>query len=173
MVLLPAHDKIAVVCDMPQLAPEIANRLPNSAPLQSAAAALWIEPLANNWAERLNTISGELAPGASLIIVASGPLARLLPERKEWSGVPLGISPNGLNTLKKALGQHGFRLSAAYGSHSARSILYGLISAQFNRLGRPELADRWRFAARLSYSRRGFAPHLATVALLVARKERR
>jgi hypothetical protein len=95
-----------------------------------------------------------------------------MPERRAWPERSVGLRPSGVAELRRALSQGGFRIDAEYGIHSTMSIALNSLSQRLERWGRPDLGDRLHFAARLRYCTTGSAAALATVALLVARKER-
>jgi len=160
-----------VRCNLPALAGEIRQRIPRWS-AADARAALWVEPRTVDWRAELASLAGALPPGAPLVVVASLPLARLLPESRAWGSVALGQQPGGLRRLRRALPRAGFVLEAAHGAHALPAIGLSLLSRIAERLGRPELADRLHFAARLRYCVAGPPVALATVALLLARKER-
>jgi hypothetical protein len=131
---------------------------------------LWVEPRADDWQTELATLAGTLRLGAPLMVIASRPLARLLPERRAWGGQPLGMRPGGIGRLRRALTGVGLALEASYGIHSAAAIGLNILSRPAGRLGRPDLADQLHFAARLRYCTAGPLAALSTVALLIARK---
>jgi len=161
----------AVRCDVPELMSEIRRRIPSPAAFGDAEAALWVEPLLGTWRSDLITIAEALPHEAPLVIVASRPLARRLPERRSWNGQPLGMQPSGIRRLRQALADVGFRLEAIYGVHSLRAIVLNLLSEQAGRWGYPGLSDRLHFAGRLCYCTIGPFAALSTVALLMNRKE--
>ena len=161
-----------VVCNAPELVDEIRQRLPYLSESGRASAALWVEPLAGIWPTELRGFAEALGAGAPLVVVASRPLARLLPERHGWTGRALGLRPGGIGRLTRGLRRCGFALDASYGVHSAPAIGLNLLSRQLDRWGHPDLGDRLHFAARLRYCTSGPLAMLSTVALLIARKER-
>lgn len=172
LTLLDRTGDLRVVCNLPALDREIRQRIAPAAPPVPASGALWVEPLATAWPAQLAALSEQLAPGATLALIASRPLARLIPERRTWQVKPLGTQLAGLSTLRRGLRQAGYRISAEYGMHSALSIGLSLLSQQLERRGRPDLGDRLHFAARLHYCKTGPQTVLATVALVQASKER-
>jgi hypothetical protein len=161
-----------VRCRVPELEDEIGWRIPRAAELGAATAALWVEPQAGDWQAELDELARALPQGSRLAIVASRPLARLIPERRSWGGQPLGLRPGGIGRLARAVWRAHFRLEASYGFHSPLAIGTSLLSQWAERLGRPDLGDQLHFAARGRYCVTGPLAALATVALLVARKER-
>src|SRR5206468_1192647 len=108
MTVLAGQPESIVRCNAPGLLAEIRQRIPESREPQATRAALWIEPLADTWRAELAALADALPPGARLVIVASRPLARLIPERRGWSGRPLGLTPSGLLRLGRALAGRGF-----------------------------------------------------------------
>jgi hypothetical protein len=129
-----------------------------------------VEPLQESWRVDLAFLSGVLAAGGPLVVVASRPLARILPERHSWRGHPLGLTPGGVGRLRRALTQAGLTLDAIYGFHAAPAVGFGLMSRLVAGWGRPDLGDRLHFAARLRYCATGHLAAWSTVALLTARK---
>lgn len=173
-----------VRCGCPDLAAEVRQRLPVQAPAMPAPAALWVEPAATDWQAELASLAAALAPGATLVIVASRPLARRLPERGRAvaplrsasratapAAAPLGLRIGGIDRLRRACTRAGFRIAAVYGIHSALAIGLNLLGLLAERLGRPDLGDRLHVAARLRYCTAGPLAPVATVALIIARKE--
>jgi hypothetical protein len=172
MSLVGAELTPAVLCQVPELAAEIGQRLPaQRADIRAAGAALWIEPLAGSWQADLALLAQALPHRAVLVIVASRPLARLVPERRAWGAQPLGLRLGGIAQLQRELRRAGFALAANYGLHSGLAIVLSRLGQQIERLGRPDLGDRLQFEARLRYCTGGWLAALATVGLLVAKKE--
>lgn len=156
-------------CNLAELDAEVHQRFAR----ESAAmeqGILWIEPLAVSWRAELNDLTERLPPGAPLVVIMSQPLARMVPERRSWSGTPVGMQLSGINQLLEALRSAGLRIEARHGIHSVASIVLSQVSRQAARLGRPDLGDRLHFAARLRYCAHGPLAALATVGLVVARK---
>lgn len=172
MTVLAGRGTPLIICNIAELGGEIRQRLPRWSTTQPAPAALWIEPQAPTWTAELATLAAALAPGAPLVIIASRPLARLLPERRAWQGQPLGLSIGGVNRLRAELPQAKFRLQTIQGIHSVVSIGMSVLSLVAEHIGRLEVADRLHFAARLHYRTTGSLALGATVALLIAQKER-
>ena len=147
-----------LICHARELAAEVHQRLPQQSRPGDPAAGLWIEPQTGSWRADLITFARALPINAPLLIVASRPIARLLPERRGWRGSPFGTRMDGL--------------SAEYGFHSVAAIVLNTLSRQAEQRGRPELGDRLHFAARLRYRAAGRQAALCMVALLIASKER-
>lgn len=156
-------------CDQPELAAELAQRLPLPGTSPAEHGALWVEPQRQSWRAALGELAPGLAPGAGLAIVASQPLARILPERRGWAGAALGLSLGGIASLRAGLAAAGLRVEASYGAHSLLAIGLNSLGVRLARAGRPDLGDRLEFAARLRYGTRA-GTVLATVAVLLARK---
>ncbi|HEX9440301.1 MAG TPA: hypothetical protein VF909_11495 [Roseiflexaceae bacterium] len=171
MPLLAGKTPPILRCNLPELEREVRQRIPDWAGASVARAGLWIEPLADTWQAELQALASALPASAPLVVVASRPLARLLPERRSWGGQPLGFRPGGISRLRRGLRGAGLVLEASYGIHSAVAIGLNALSWQLAHLGRPDLADRIHFAARLRYCAEGPLAVLSTVALLIARKE--
>ncbi|HEX2914870.1 MAG TPA: hypothetical protein VH186_29020 [Chloroflexia bacterium] len=171
MPLMSGATNPLVICNLPPLEGEVRQRLNAFTASGEAAAGLWVEPLADSWQSQLALFSGALPPRAPLAILLSRPLARLLPERRPWQGQPLGLQFAALFSLGLALRRAGFKPESLYGFHSVRSILLNLASGQAARFQRPDLADRLHFAARLGYRSPALTASLATVNLLIARRE--
>lgn len=162
-------DAPLVICDEPRLWPEIAQRLPTFA--QSGRdAVLWAEPQLAGWRSTIWSLTARANVGAQLAIVASRPLAHLLPERRGWSAGALGLLPNGLARLRRLLARAGWRIEAEHGFHTLAATFLNIAGRQCEQLGRADLGDRLHFAARLRYRTTGLGMPFATVALLLARK---
>lgn len=168
-VLVPAGTP-AVVCNIDELDAEVRKRLPLWSEAHLASAALWVEPLSSTWQMDLAVLAQRLSPGSPLVIVASRPLARILPERRTWSEQPLGLQIGGISWLRGLLPQADFVVEATYGIHSLLSIALSQLSYQFERRVYPHIGDRLHFAARLHYRTTGPLAVFSTVALLIARK---
>lgn len=189
MATLAGLTPLVVHCQEPSLWGEVGQRIGSTPESDQAAGALWIEPRVADWPATLARLTTSLTPRGTLAIVASRPLARLLPERrgevmiqspllgKRANAEPpgatvtaaLGLTPGGIGRLRSALERSGHAVEE-YGIHAVAAIARNLLAQQVERRGRPELGDRLHFAARGCYCWRGpFAP-LSTVALLVARK---
>lgn len=158
------------VCHAAALWPELQQRV-NGALTGQASAAIWVEPQAHSWRGELDGLMRGLSANATLLVVVSQPLARLLPERRGWGDDPLGVRLGGMRRLTRGLAGAGFRLRERHGLHSLEAIGLNALAAQAARRGQPALADRLQFAARLRYRSAGRSAGLASVALLVARRE--
>lgn len=167
------HAAPLLCCNVRALEAEARQRWPQARTQGSATAALWIEPLRTTWHADLKRLTRALPGNGTLVIVASQPLARLVPERRAWQAPPLGGAPGGITQLRRALRSAGYTFRATYGVHSALSIAINLLSRHCERCGYADLGDRLHYAARLRYRTDGRWAAFATVALLVARKEPR
>lgn len=172
VTLLAGLEPPTVYCDVAPLLVEAEQRFPRRASSTSRSPALWIEPLVPTWRSDLDVIADALTVDGLLVVIASRPLARLLPERQGWRGDPIGLRPLGITQVMGALGAGGFRLIASYGVHSLPAIVRSLLGQVCDCAGHAERGDRWRVAARSAYHASGTLAPLSTVALLVARKGR-
>ena len=154
---------------VPSLDAEAIQRFP-AVSVEEGRALVWIEPSAKTWKSQLSALTAGSKPGAVLVVVASRPLAALLPERRGWPGDSLGPHPGGIARLLRALRASGFEILENHGIHPLRAIVLSRLSACCERVGRPDLGDRHHFAARRAYRVEGALAPLATVGLLVARK---
>jgi hypothetical protein len=180
MPRLAGEESLVVRCHVAALEAEIRQRLARWTAQGQARVALWVEPLVDDWQAELEALAAALAGDGTLIVIASRPLARLLPEagqitgttRRGWPGRPLGLQPGGIRRLRRTLERQGFRLEGEYGVHTLAAIGLNLLGQQLARWGRPDLGDRLGFAGRLRYCTAGRLAPLSTVALLVARAAR-
>ena len=160
-----------VICNIPHLVNEVRQRLPCYDETHEPRAGLWVEPLADSYSLDLAAFAHRLPPGAPLVVIASLPLARYLPECRGWIGRPLGQRLGGSGRLRRALVRSGFAISHRYGVHSVLAITLNLLSRLMERWHRPALADRLHFAARLRYCSAEPLSSLATVTLVFATRE--
>lgn len=171
MTVLRGQRRPLVICNIKQLEEDLGQRLNFWEGASNVPAGLWVEPQASTLKEQLHIFSKELAPTAKLVIIVSRPLARTLPERRNWKGEALATGFGGVLRLRVALKRSGYRIESAFGFHSAGAILLNFWAYQLERLSFPHLADRLHFAARLHYRTKW--PWLSTVTLLVAAKEKK
>ncbi len=134
------------------------------------SAVVWAEPERLSAELRLAALTPMLPPGASLCVVSSGWLARRLPEWRRTDGRP-ATRPLGPGETAALLREHGFVLKAAYGFQGPRSIGLGLLGRAFERLDRPELADRCEALMRAAYLETGVVGAVASVRLLIAERQ--
>ena len=83
----------------------------------TARGILWVEPNRATWSTRLAELGHVLARDGLLVIVASRPMARLLPERRSWSAERSGPASAGTANFKGsgcAVPHSGFRQPMAY-----------------------------------------------------------
>jgi hypothetical protein len=171
MPLLGKKTPLILRCGASTLLVEVAQRLIWCREAENGAAALWVEPQRCDWEVQCRDLGHSLAVGAPLAIIASRPLARLLPELKHWGGDPLGFVPWGIEQLCRALNRCGFACKSTFGIHSIQSISIFFLSRCVSRLGHPALGDRLVFAARLRYCLSGPLAGLSTVNLIIAWKQ--
>lgn len=166
-VWLVPHSPLLLCCEQPALLPEIGQRLSFTfqPPWQSG---LWLEPQRSGWQETLVEFSKSLPAGARLAVLLSLPLARILPERRSWSGCALGEQLNGLPKFRFALTQEGFGIEALQGLHSSQAILGNIAGQVARKLGMLALGDRLEFTARINYTKPISRVWLATCALVLA-----
>jgi hypothetical protein len=159
-----------VICHLPVFRIEIEQRL-SGLPLSTHHQnGLWVEPMLNSWQVDLQEFYAMMESGSTLILLSSCPIARWLPERRGWSGVPLGLHLLGLPRLYSKLHKKGFLLLNVYGFHSLVSIWLNYQAHWMDRCGYPDVADRLRFSARLKYLQRGPFAVMNTVVLMLFRK---
>lgn len=137
-----------------------------------AGAVVWAEPEMQDAERFAGEISRALQPGARLCVVASGWLARYLPERQRLVDRPAG-HPAGLRRTRYWLRRAGLTIEAAYGFHGPMSMLLGYASGLAGRLRRPDLADRCHFGMRAHFSVSGWQAFWAPVGVLVAARPTR
>jgi hypothetical protein len=166
MSVIGNNDEILVRCAEPALLGELRNRIPVWQESGAADAGLWVEPQLDAWREDLKS----LAECDSLVLVVSRPLARLIPEG--WKAGSLGMRPGGVGRLIRALQNAGFVVDSQYGIHTLASIGLNFLSRFANVFGRPDLADRLGFSARLHYCTDGSLRSASTVALILAHRQR-
>ncbi|HEY0734049.1 MAG TPA: hypothetical protein VGD69_04015 [Herpetosiphonaceae bacterium] len=164
--LFAPHAAPLIRCNVAELDAEVRQRFARES-TSIGHGALWIEPLADSWRAELKNLAEQLPAGAPLVVIASQPLGRMVPERRSWSGAPLGMQLTGIYVLLRALRSAGLKIEARHGIHTAASIALSQASQQAARLGRPDLGDRLHFAARLRYCTHGPLAALATVGLVV------
>jgi hypothetical protein len=169
-VRLNRQPPVYLKCAVPQLQAEAAQRLTLAGEVEKTQQVLWVEPLADSWQSDLTLLNQTLKADATLVIVISLPLARLLPERRTWTAKPLGLRPSGFFRLQQALKKAGYQLEGRFGFHSLWSIGLNFAVKPLERLNYRAWSDRWHFAARLAYQTKGHLTPFSTVGLLVARK---
>lgn len=168
--LLSTQGPPVLSCGCQPLAEEVRQRFPAAPAARPARAALWVEPGLQGWRAELTAIVADLAPGGTLVVIASRPLARLLRERHSWGEAALGQQLGGLGRLGQELRAEGLVLRAERDFHGPTSMILSSLSSLAERAGLPALGDRLLAAARRSYRERAPLAALATVALLVAEK---
>jgi len=171
LTLLAGAQSPAVRCHAAALAPEARQRVPVRSSLSHVDAVLWVEPLKTGWHDEFRKLAAALPVDGRFVVLASRPLARLLPERRGWLEQPLGVDVGGLRRLHRVFTRSGYRLEASYGIHSPYSIVVSLVGQLLSRLGRADIGDRLHFAARSMYCITGPLALGSTVALQLWRKE--
>lgn len=133
------------------------------------SVAVWAEPDRKGGERILKHIYGIVRPGGSLYVVASGRLARFLPEWRRDNDRP-GEHPAGLLPTLRLLRGGGFTTKAIYGFHGPLSILWGYASRMMERLDRGNWADRCHFKMRAEYVVSGWQAIWTPVSVAVARR---
>ena len=153
-------DKSSMLCESDALRGLVAAPLP----LQTSPASIvWLEPQATTWVQRLD----QIRTAQRLLVIASRPLAKHIPERTAWVDQPLGVYRDGLRQLRQGLQSIGRPVVAEYGFHTVTSILINRCATLLSAVGQSARADRWHFTARLHYATQGLLANFSTVALLV------
>jgi hypothetical protein len=131
------------------------------------AALLWAEPEAacvTPVARRLREVA---AVGATLDVIASAPLRRLLPIwREQPQPAEQPLTPG---AARRALKQAGWQVESQVAIHGPRAFVWSRLSQLAQACGRPDWADRCLFALRSQYREAGWLWPLAPVALIRAR----
>ena len=148
------------ICQVDAFYPELQNRLPH---VPAPQYLVWIEPQMAEPLPSLNNIQ-------RLILIASRPLARILPERKAWQDDSVGLRWRGTSRFQQPLRQEGWHAVATHHFHTLQSIILNRASEQLTRIGQPARADRWQFAARQRYATSNRA--IATASLFVYERSR-
>jgi hypothetical protein len=162
---------------------EMARRLPHVTALidpaarAAAAASLGLPELPGDEAGSLQAVAliepavlpreviDRLGPGGRLYVVAAGPLARFLAERRDGSGAPLGA-----RAVASAARAAGFRVVERLGIHPPAAVLAHYAGEAALALGRRDWRDRRHFAMRRDFVTTG--PAVAWSALVCLGLER-
>jgi hypothetical protein len=168
MAVLSGRETPLVHCGVPALLAEARQRLPGLTDVGPASGVLWLEPMALNWLEELRTLRAGLREGGTVVVVASRPLARLLPERPEWIAGALGPQAGGLARLRRAMVRMGLTAEREVGLHALPAVALNQLGQWTSHAGRPDLGDRLHFAGRLRYIASGPLARFSTLALLIA-----
>jgi hypothetical protein len=134
-----------------------------------AHCAIWAEPEWNNREQVLKQIARMLHAEGHLYVIASGWLARFLPEWQRNGNRP-GQRPVGLRRTIGWLQEGGFTIRGWHGFHGPQSILWGYASRWMEQLGRGDLADRCLFRMRATYVVQGWQAFLVPVSLAWAQR---
>jgi hypothetical protein len=162
-----------IVSNMPELEDELEFRRITDRGQSLASIALWLEPVRETLSADLRSISSGLSPSGTVMIVASLPLSRLLPEKRANGQRALGCELTGLNHLRNALTSASFELRESHGIHSITSIGLNITGRLLERIGRSDLADQFAATARERYCSYGRTGRFATLMLISAQKNRR
>jgi hypothetical protein len=154
-----------LICHIPALKAIIEQQLPKPSAGVLYRNGLWVEPMQDSWHQGLHEFSTKLEAGSNLVLLTSLPIARWLPERRNWAGRPLGVQLLGLIRLKYALQKKGFLHLETFGLHGLTSMRLNYMAHWAEVQGRPEVADRLRFSGRLHYLQQGPLAVMSTVAL--------
>jgi hypothetical protein len=133
------------------------------------SVALWAEPDREDSERVLKHLGRMLRPGGHLYVVASGRLARFLPEWRRDQDRP-GERRAGLLPTLRLLPAAGFTAEAVFGFHGPMSILWSYASRIVERLGRGDCADRCHFKMRAEYVVRGWQAAWTPVSVAVTRR---
>ena len=156
-------------CGSGMLRSEILQRV-NIVDRSSQSSVLWVEPQVGQWEKTLSSFSQELPFGSNIAVVLSLPLAKRLPERKNWKDHPIGFQRYGLKNLCFTLASHSFSLEGIYALHTGNSILLNQLAAIIRSMKFYALADRLEFVAKKHYIRTWKGAGIATCALILATK---
>lgn len=139
--------------------------------------AIWLEPSIEDAETGIAQIAAALKPGGTLCVMAAGLLASRLTERRQKTAVPAG-TPLGWTRTARLLTAHGFSIQQVYRFHGLRSVIYGVLSGVMLRYNRLDLADRWLYRMRRSFTAQTGAGRtispldaLSTVGVIAARHE--
>ncbi|MBM4430648.1 MAG: hypothetical protein FJ026_09935 [Chloroflexi bacterium] len=131
------------------------------------AALLWAEPeaaCALPVARRLREVA---APGATLHVIASAPLRRLLPI---WRGQPPPAEqPLTPRAVRRVLERAEWQVESHTALHGPHAFLWSRLSQLAQACRRPDWSDRCLFAMRSRYREAGWLWPLAPVSLVRAR----
>jgi len=169
MVSLYRFDAVLVRCHKASLQAEVSQRLLAKEGRNGGMAGLWIEPLVATWEKDLQEFQSSLSRGSLLVIIASRPLARLLPVA-DHTTPSMGMTVGGMRRLRQGLQKADFCVESCYGVHTLNSIVWNQAGLWASRWHRPDIGDRLQFAARLRYHATGRSAFLSTLALLFAYK---
>ena len=128
---------------------------------------LWAEPEARAASEIAAALRQAALPGATLYVIASGPLRRWLPA---WQRPPFPAQqPLNAGGVVAALNVTGWEVESRIAFHGPRSIAWSWMYRLAEAFGRPDLGDRCLFAMRATYQEPGWLWPLAPLALIRAR----
>lgn len=142
---------VALICNEKALETDILQRFPVQTKFSKAQTLLWIEPMHETWQSQAQAIFKQLSPGSTLVIMATSPLGRLIPERHDWAPNALGMSWRGLKQIKTEVRSHGFEISQAVGIHSLWAIVANIGGRLAASLGYEGCRDQCEVYARRWY----------------------
>jgi hypothetical protein len=143
----------------------VASSIMDSA-MAEAQTLVWAEPERDTWQAILAYVRN-VGPGA-LLVLGTTWLRRLLPEWQAPDALRAAAPLGSLRRISAALPGLGYAVSATYGFHGPRSLLWGTASRLPAVLGRDDLVDRCFAGMRDDLVTRGWQARCATVWLLVA-----
>lgn len=123
-------------------------------------ALLWAEPERQGAEDLARRLFEAAAPGAVLSVVASTFLRRFLPAWQE-AAPPPAVVPLSASQIPGLLRRAGWQVSAHCGLHGPRAVAWTLLMRLAEAGGRPDWADRARFAMRQAYLEKGWRRSLA------------
>jgi hypothetical protein len=109
-----------------------------------------------------------LRPGDRVVVVAANWLARVLPELPRHSDP--ASQPASTGEVVSRLREGGYTVQAICGFHGPNSILWEYAGRLFERLGRPDIADRMHFRMRATYACEGRQAHFAPISVVVGKR---
>lgn len=131
------------------------------------AAVAWLEPATKDL-ERLDDLAQILSPTARLYLIAGGPLARFLAERRTGANGQASLLND--RVAKRTLQQHGFLIKERLGWHGLQAIGFHTLAQVALCLGRRHRRDRFHYAMRRAFGVRGSGRHLVALTCLSAER---
>jgi hypothetical protein len=137
--------------------------------MAEAQTLVWAEPEKDTWQTILADV-GNVGPSA-LLVLGTTWLRRLLPEWQAADRLPAAGPVASTRRMTTALPRIGYAVSAIYGFHGPRSLLWGTASRLPAMLGRDDLVDRCFAGTRQHVVSSGWAGRLCPACLIVARRK--